>query len=134
MGDLPETAEKRGVAATNESACDRDRRTGRFVTGNRAQSRRPAISRAASRLGHGRNPELASLIAQKLTEGQIMAHIARLDRIIKKGDDKDALAAFKLLYGHVNEPPGPRPKQPESPKPWVIELPDPDEVCLQPSG
>ena len=82
------------TAAPHVSTPERDRRNGRFIPGNRAAARRPEIGRDAARKAHRRNRDLAGMITEQVTQAQVKAHVARLGKIIERGDDREALAAF----------------------------------------
>ncbi len=73
---------------------ERDRRSGRFIPGNKVAARRPEIGRDAARKAHRRNRDLAGMITEQVTQAQVKAHVARLGKIIERGDDREALAAF----------------------------------------
>ena len=76
------------------STPERDRRNGRFIPGNRAAARRPAIGRDAARKAHRRNRDLAGMITEQVTQTQVKDHVTRLSKIIQEGEDRDAIAAF----------------------------------------
>ena len=110
------------------STPERDRGTGRFVPGNRAAARRPEIGRDATRKAHRRNRDLAGMITEQVTQAQVKAHVRRLSKIIQEGDDREALAAFKLLYGRVSDPGRPQtPPAPALPPTTTVQLPVPPE-------
>ncbi len=105
------------IGPTLVSTPDRDRR-GQFTPGNRASAadKRSTERRKVVRVG-----------AELLTVKQRRAHAERLHTIIARGEPRDALAAFKLLYGRVSDPGRPKPA-PAPPTSTAIQLPVPPEI------
>jgi hypothetical protein len=93
---------------------------GRAGGGARPPSSIDPAQRAKRKRGN-RRPEIHDLLSQR----GLKEDIARLRRIIAKGGDREALEAFKLLYGAPGDARRGEAKPPKKPgQASRIELPD----------
>lgn len=96
MGTCEATPETGRGEATNKPDLACRRPNGQFGPGNRMGTlSRPPKSPVPS----ARNAPTAALLAAVLTDEGIAADVQRLHRIIAQGTNREALEAFKLLYG-----------------------------------
>lgn len=104
------TAGEDGEAASSpllpdDLAIVRRRDNGQFMDGPTAAVRSKAAIRRSAGMRQRRylvTRELLSCVSRESIE----AHYLRLDLIIRRGPAKDAVAAFKTLYGLIAVPPG----------------------------
>ena len=119
--------------------------TGQFIDGPSAGTRRLAAIRRSAGVRQRRYLVTKGLL-DHLTHGDIECHLNRMCLIIEEGTAKDAVAAFRTLYGLLAVPPsedtrllaelqaGAAPGDGKATPPTVIVMPSPPERLLAPPG